>query len=77
MEALGAAIAGTRPAADAGAVPEAALVGQSGRSIAPDLYIALGISGAWRHFAGVRDAKTIVAINSDVHAPICEWADYA
>lgn len=76
-EALGAEMAGTRPAADAGAVPEAALVGQSGRSISPDLYIALGVSGAWQHFAGVRDAKTIVAINSDAHAPIFEWADYA
>ena len=76
-EALGAAVAGTRPAVDAGAVPESALVGQSGRSISPDLYIALGVSGAWQHFAGVRDAKTIVAINSDAHAPIFEWADYA
>jgi len=75
-KALGGEIAATRPICDEGWLPLERQIGSSGQTVAPKLYLALGISGAIQHVVGMKGSRTIVAVNKDQHAPIFEIADY-
>jgi len=74
---LGAEIAGTRPAVDRGFVTREQMIGQTGVSVRPDVYIAVGVSGSSQHRSGIEGSATIIAVNSDPHAPILSVADHA